>query len=109
MQSSSGVTNEVAATGKATPACITEVSKSEFLISQDTTSLFLGKNTPQLGVQLSKCMPCLSILHALGALSEDKQLLIPDFTTLRQKFKPYLQFVHAPSRPNMQHVRVRSA
>ena len=43
MQSSSGVTNEVASTSKATQACITEVSKSEFLISQDTTSLFLGK------------------------------------------------------------------
>lgn len=43
MQSSSGATTEVASTSKATQACITEVSKSEFLISQDTTSLFLGK------------------------------------------------------------------
>ncbi len=42
MQSSSGVTSEIAATGKATQACITEVSRTELLINQDTSSLFLG-------------------------------------------------------------------
>ena len=47
MQSSSGVTSEVAQTGKATQACITQVSRSDYLISQDTASLFLGR-LPQL-------------------------------------------------------------
>jgi len=42
MQSSSGVTSEIAVTGKATQACITEVSRTELLINQDTSSLFLG-------------------------------------------------------------------
>ena len=42
MQSSSGITSEIAATGKATQACITEVSRTELLINQDTSSLFLG-------------------------------------------------------------------
>ena len=42
MQSSSGVTSEIAATGKATQACVTEVSRTELLINQDTSSLFLG-------------------------------------------------------------------
>ena len=53
MQSSSGVTNEVASTGKATQACITEVAKSEFLVSQDTTSLFLGKTMWHVAVLCS--------------------------------------------------------
>ena len=43
MQSSSGIISEIASTGKAAQACITEVSKNELLISQDTSSLFLGK------------------------------------------------------------------
>ena len=53
MQSNSGVTNEVASTGKATQACITEVSKSEFLINQDTASLFLGESMPLVDTLLS--------------------------------------------------------
>ncbi|KAL0024599.1 hypothetical protein WJX77_001647 [Trebouxia sp. C0004] len=44
MQSSSGITSEIAVTGKATQACVTEVSKTELLINQDTSSLFLGGN-----------------------------------------------------------------
>lgn len=47
MQSSSGVTSEVTPIGKTTQACITEVSRSEFLISQDTASLFLGEQSAQ--------------------------------------------------------------
>ena len=42
MQSTNGITSEIAATGKATQACITEVSRTELLINQDTYSLFLG-------------------------------------------------------------------
>ena len=42
MQSTNGITSEIAATGKATQACITEVSRTELLINQDTSSLFLG-------------------------------------------------------------------
>ena len=53
MQSSSGVTNDVASTGKATQACITEVAKSEFLISQDTASLFLGTTMWRVATQCS--------------------------------------------------------
>ena len=43
MQPSTGAISELASTGKATQACITEISRSELLISQDTSSLFLGK------------------------------------------------------------------
>ena len=42
MQASTGATSEVAATGKAAQPCITELSKAELLVSQDTSSLFLG-------------------------------------------------------------------
>ena len=47
MQPSSGLTTELAPTGKAVQACITEVSKSEMLISQDTATLFLGTHMYQ--------------------------------------------------------------